>query len=138
DRVKGNNAPAAKAEWRRFMNNTLPNGDEVGVVAAWAFPGQGASPPSAEMAEAERNAEYVFLQLLGRYTPEGRIVSDKPNGANFAPKRFAEEQEAKLARITQAALAAAMRRLFAAKRVRVLQEGRAHHRKSRVVLAEQH
>jgi hypothetical protein len=45
--------------WRRFVNVELPNSDEVGVVVAWEFPGQ--DSPSAEMAQAERAAEAMFM-----------------------------------------------------------------------------
>jgi RecA-family ATPase len=116
DRGKGNYSPAAKAQWRRFVNVELPNGDEVGVVTAWDYPGQGLS--ATEMAELERVAEHVFLQLLNRYMLNGQAVSDKPKG-EYAPRRFAQEQEARLAQLTQPMLEGAMRRLFAANRIRV-------------------
>ena len=99
DRVKGNNAPPAKAVWRRFVNVELPNTDEVGVVAPWDFPGQGA--PSPEMTAAEQAADSVFMQLLVRLTMEGRTVSDKA-GTNYAPHVFSQEREAKAARDRQA------------------------------------
>jgi hypothetical protein len=116
DRVKGNNAPPAKAVWRRFVNVELPNTDEVGVVVPWDFPGQGA--PSPEMTAAEQAADTIFMQLLARLTLEGRTVSDKA-GTNYAPHVFSQEQEAKGAKIGKRPLADAMRRLFAAKRIRV-------------------
>src|SRR5205085_5501126 len=115
DRGKGNYSPAARALWRKFINVELPNGDEVGVVTAWNYPGQGLS--TIETAELERTAEHVFLQLLNRYVLSGQIVSDRRKG-NYAPRVFAEEQEAKLARLTQPMLEAAMRRLFATNRIK--------------------
>jgi RecA-family ATPase len=130
DRGKGNYSPAAKALWRRFVNVELPNGDEVGVVTAWNYPGQGLS--ATETAELERVAEFVFLQLLNRYTLNGQAISDKRKG-NYAPRVFAEEQEAKLARLTPSMLEAAMRRLFATNRIKNEMTGAGHHRGSRLV-----
>ena len=121
DRVKGNNAPPAKAVWRKFVNVELPNTDEVGVVAPWDFPGQGR--PSPEMTAAEQAADSVFMQLLVRLTMEGRTVSDKA-GTNYAPHVFSLEREAKAARVGKRPLADAMRRLFASKRIRVEQSER--------------
>src|SRR5262245_40751701 len=50
DRAKGNYSPAHVAKWRQFINVELANGDEVGVVAPWDFPGQGAPTPEKEAA----------------------------------------------------------------------------------------
>jgi RecA-family ATPase len=118
DRVKANNAPPAKAAiWRKFVNTDLPNGDEVGVIVPWEFPGAD-SPPSPEKAEAERKAEYIFMELLARFTLAGRVVNDRSGPAN-APSAFAKEREAKLAKVGKAALADAMRRLFEKGKIRV-------------------
>jgi hypothetical protein len=125
DKVKGNNAPPAKAVWRRFVSIELPNGDDVGVVVAWDYPGQGA--PSVEMAAAEQIANSMFLQLLARLTLEGRTVSDRA-GLNYAPHVFSQEPEAKAAKIGKRPLADAMRRLFAAKRIKVANRGSGGHR----------
>jgi len=125
DKVKGNNSPAAKAVWRRFVNVDLPNSDEVGVVVPWDFPGQGA--PSPQMAAAEQAAESMFMQLLTRLTLEGRTVSDNV-GANYAPLLFSREAEAKAAKIGKEALANAMRRLFAKKRIQGATTGKGGHR----------
>ena len=96
DRVKGNNAPPEKAVWRRFVTIDLPNGDSVGVVAPWLFPGQ--DLPSAEMTEAHQKADILFMALLARLTLNGRTVSDK-SGVNHAPLVFSREPEAKTAKI---------------------------------------
>jgi RecA-family ATPase len=109
DKAKGNYSPAAKAVWRKFENVELPNGDDVGVLVAWNYPGQGLS--SAELAEIERTAEHVFLQLLGKFVLQGRAVSDKTRGS-YAPKLFAKEPEAKMAKLNIAMLEGAMQRLF--------------------------
>jgi RecA-family ATPase len=131
DRVKANNAPPASAAiWRRFVNVDLPNGDEVGVVVPWEFPGQGAAP-SPEKAEAERKAEEVFLRLLDRFVREERNVSDR--GPQAAPTVFAKEAEAKGAKLGKAVLADAMRRLFAAGRIRIETYGRPSREYRRIV-----
>jgi RecA-family ATPase len=121
DRVKANNAPAARALWRRFVNVDLPNGDEVGVVTLFNFPSQGA--PSPEKAKAEQDAENLFRTLLARLTLQGRVVSHSP-GTNYAPLVFSLESEAKAAGIGKKALADAMRGLFAANRIRVEPTGK--------------
>jgi len=116
DKAKGNYSPAAKAVWRKFENVELPNGDEVGVLAPWNYPGQGLS--SAEIAEMERAAEHVFLQLLGKFVLQGRAVSDKRQGS-YAPKVFAKEPEAKVAKLSIGMLEGAMQRLFSAGKIKV-------------------
>ena len=133
DRVKGNNAaPPSAAIWRKFVNVDLPNSDEVGVVVPWEFPGQGAAP-SPEKAEAERKVEHVFLALLLRFTNEGRVVNDRPGSSN-APNLFAQEPEAKLAKVGKKPLAEAMRRLFAAGKIRVEPYGRADRPSYKIVM----
>jgi RecA-family ATPase len=132
DRVKGNNAPPAKAVWRRFVNVELPNTDEVGVAVPWDFPGQGT--PSPEMTAAEQAADVVFMQLLVRLTMEGRTVSEK-SGANYAPHVFSQEREAKAAKLGKRPLAEAMRRLFRAKRIRVELSDRKGREVHRLVVA---
>jgi RecA-family ATPase len=110
DRAKANySAPSKNAIWRRFVNVDLPNGDPVGVVAPWQFPGAN-GPPSPDKLEAERKAEHVFLEILHRLTLAGRFVGEK--GPNNAPHVFAREREAKMAKVGKAGLDAAMRRLF--------------------------
>jgi RecA-family ATPase len=120
DRVKGNNAPPTKAVWRHFINVDLPNEDEVGVVVSWAFPGQ--DTPSDAMRAAEKLAEDTFLTLLARFTLQGRKASDRV-GVNYAPHVFAREAEAKAAKVSKAALAEAMRRLFKDNRICVEERG---------------
>jgi RecA-family ATPase len=120
DKAKGNYSPAAKATWCQFVNVELPNGDDVGVVAPWDYPGQGEMTP--ERQESERNAEFVFLQLLDRFVLEGRIVSEKV-GRNYAPGLFAEETEAKVAKLNKVTLRAAMLRLFKLGKIRAADEG---------------
>src|SRR5215831_7472903 len=118
DRAKANySGPAKTATWRQFVNVDLPNGDAVGVVTPWRFPGQDGAPPSPEKAEAERKAEHVFLELLARLSLEGRFVNER-SGPNNAPHVFAKEREARLTKVGKSALDAAMRRLFDKKKIR--------------------
>ena len=48
DKAKGNYSPAIKAVWRQFINVELPNGDDVGVVTPWNYPGQGEGTPERQ------------------------------------------------------------------------------------------
>jgi RecA-family ATPase len=121
DRVKGNNAPAQKAVWRQFVNVELPNTDDVGVVVAWEYPGAGEETP--EQAAAERRAEEMFLHLLDKFTARHENVSSRPS-PTYAPSKFAEDREARLARISKAALKGAMQRLLDKGRIRSETYGR--------------
>jgi RecA-family ATPase len=132
DNGKANMAPPTAARWHKFVSVELPNGDNVGVVEAWQFPGQGGAP-SAEMAEAERTAESVFMALLVRFALEGRKASASV-GVNYAPHVFAKEPEAREAKVGKAALGEAMRRLFATRRIRVETEGAGQHERTRIVI----
>jgi RecA-family ATPase len=117
DRGKGNyTAPSKAAIWRRFQNVDLPNGDAVGVVVPWLFPGQDGRT-SPEKLEAERKAEYVFLEILRRLTLAGRFVGER--GSHNAPHVFAKERESKVAKVGKAAFDAAMRRLFDKGKIRI-------------------
>jgi RecA-family ATPase len=128
DRGKGNYSPPAKtATWRRFANVDLPNGDAVGVITPWLFPGQDGAP-SPEKLEAERKAEHVFLEILRRRTLAGRFVNEK--GPHSAPTEFAKEREARVAKVGKAALADAMRRLFDQKKIRLEEYATGHRNKA--------
>jgi RecA-family ATPase len=120
DKAKGNYSPAVKAMWRQFINVELPNGDDVGVVAPWNYPGQGEATP--ERQEQERASDFVFLQLVDRFTLEGRIVSER-SGRNYAPALFAEEAEAKVAKLNRVTLKASMLRLFKIGKIKAVDEG---------------
>lgn len=130
DRAKGNYSPAQAATWRQFINVRLINDDEVGVVAPWNFPGQGA--PTPEKDAADRKAEQMFLHLLDKLMAQGINVTAAP-GPTHAPAKFFKEQEAKDAKISKAALAAAMGRLFDAGRIRSEPYGRSDRNSRRIV-----
>jgi AAA domain len=114
DKGKANMSPPTAARWYKFESVELPNGDNVGVVAPWYFPGQG----SPQMAEAQRQVDAIFMGLLVRLTLEGRVVSPSA-GVNSAPNLFCKEKEATSAKVGKAALADSMRRLFLEKRIKV-------------------
>ena len=78
---------------------------------------------SLEKLASDAKAETVFLELLNRFTKEGRTVGDK-NGHCYAPAQFAKEPEAKNAGLLKEALANAMRRLFAQNKIHVETYGR--------------
>jgi RecA-family ATPase len=87
---------------------------------------------SLEKLASDAKAEAVFLQLVERYNQEGRTVGDK-NGHSYAPTQFAKEPEAKDAGLRKEALADAMRRLFAAKKIHIEQYGRPSNQHRRIV-----
>jgi hypothetical protein len=68
--------------------------------------------------------EQVFLDLLKRFSGEGRNVSDKPTSPNNAPTVFAKEAEAQRQHLRKTDLEAAMRRLFADGKIHVENYGR--------------
>ena len=133
DRAKGNYSRAEVATWRQFISVALINGDDVGVVAPWDFPGQGEQTP--EKAAADQKAEYVFMQLLDKFTARGANVSAN-SGPTYAPARFDDEREAKTAKVSKAALKAAMNRLLDAGRIRSEPSGRGEGRSHRLVPAQ--
>jgi hypothetical protein len=134
DKAKGNYSPAQAATWRRFVNIPLPNGDEVGVVAPWDFPGQG--PPTLEKIAIEQKAERVFLALLDKFTARDINVSASVAGPNTAPRLFAAEREAKAEGVSKAMLRAAMSRLLDSGKVVTEQYGRSDRNSRRLVRAE--
>jgi AAA domain/Bifunctional DNA primase/polymerase, N-terminal len=115
DRAKGNYSKATAATWRQFVSVELPNGDDVGVVAPWNYPGQGEDTP--EKVAADQKADQVFTALLDKFTARGTNVSANPS-STYAPARFAKEHEAKAAKVSKAALVGAMNRLLDAGRIR--------------------
>jgi RecA-family ATPase len=89
-------------------------------------------PEAADPAAADQHAEQLFLQLLDRFEQAGRKVCDKV-GTSYAPAKFADEPEAKAARLNKKALGAAMSRLFATGQIRVATEGPPSKQRSRII-----
>ncbi|WLC19335.1 AAA family ATPase [Bradyrhizobium diazoefficiens] len=80
----------------------------------------------------EQRAEQVFLDLLDRFTRQGRNVTDK-KGTTYAPACFAKEREATSEKLNKVVLAEAMLRLFDAGKIRVVTEGPRSKQRSRIV-----
>jgi RecA-family ATPase len=72
----------------------------------------------------EGRADEMFLDLLRRFSAQGRNVSDKSSANNFAPTAFAEDPNAKKFNIRKADLKAAMSRLFNNNKIHVETYGR--------------
>jgi RecA-family ATPase len=82
----------------------------------------------------DTKADETFLDLLKRFTGEGRKVSHNENARNYAPATFAKEAEAKKHRLRKADLETAMRRLFEAKKIRAEDYGRPSQPHSRIII----
>jgi hypothetical protein len=71
DRAKGNNSRIKPPRWVTFVNQPLPQGDDVGVLIPW-------KPPALDgNSEVMEWAENVFLAILARFNAEGRRPSDR-------------------------------------------------------------
>jgi AAA domain len=107
-------ATSARAQWIRTENLIIANGDDVGVVAPWEWPGH---DPAAFEAAVQR-AEAVFLEVMAQLKKRGKRLSDK-RGVNFAPKLIAETPEAKEMRVNETVLVEAIGRLIESGRLEV-------------------
>src|SRR5262249_22341138 len=130
DRGKANYSPPNKtAVWRKFENVPLANGDDVGVITPWQFP----DDQALDFSEGAQEDNILFLGLLDRFAAQGRWVHPV-SGPTYAPHLFVKEPEARGAGVTKHRLTAAMRRLFAAKHIRVDEYQTSHGRTaSRIV-----
>src|SRR5262249_38689054 len=72
----------------------------------------------------EAKAEETFLDLLKRFTGEGRNLSHNAGSRTYAPTIFTNETEAKKHQLRKVELEAAMNRLFEAKKIYVENYGR--------------
>ena len=84
----------------------------------------------------ESKAEEVFMDLLRRFTGQGRNVSDKKTAPTYAPSEFAAEDEAKKHRLKKDDFKPAMSRLFAKGKVHVEQYGRPSRPYSRLAIKD--
>jgi RecA-family ATPase len=84
----------------------------------------------------EIKAEEIFLDLLRRFTREGRNISHVLTAPTNAPAAFAREAEAKKFRIGKDDLKGAMSRLFAANKIFVEQYGRPSRPSSRLAVRQ--
>jgi RecA-family ATPase len=80
----------------------------------------GAFAPEQVFSSDSRDAkcDQMFLDLLARYTDQGRAVIDK-RGTGYAPPKFADEEIAKKSGFTKRHFESAMTRLFAAGRIKL-------------------
>jgi RecA-family ATPase len=85
-----------------------------------------------EQMAIEAEHDHLFLKLLRRFTDQGRNVSDKKSPTH-APSLFADEPEAKSAKIRSKHLAEAMARLFAANRLQVVTVGSPSRMRSHII-----
>jgi RecA-family ATPase len=81
-------------------------------------------------------AEEVFLNLLRRFSSQGRNVSDKPAARNYAPTEFAREKEAREFRLKKTELEQAMRDLFGADKIALEQYDKPSRGLSRLAVKE--
>jgi RecA-family ATPase len=100
---------------------------ERGVFIATGTAGGGSSSLAAYT--SREIADGVFLDMLAAYGVEGRHVSSTPS-ANFAPAIFARDPRSQ--GINKRGLADAMNRLFAAKRIEVVEFGPPSRRLKRI------
>jgi RecA-family ATPase len=80
-----------------------------------------AATGSLEKVAQDQKADDIFLRVLGRFEKQNMTVSPHATSNNFAPRAFAEEDEAK--GVSKPALRTAMRRLIANGKVRVTSYG---------------
>jgi hypothetical protein len=83
-------ATAAPPQWIRIENLIINNGDDVGVIGPWEWPGH---DPAAFKAAVQR-AEGIFVEVMLRLRAGGQRHSNK-KGVNYAPKLMAQTPEAK-------------------------------------------
>jgi RecA-family ATPase len=76
-------------------------------------------------------AERVFLNLLDRFTRDGRPVSDNPRAGNYAPRMFAKLPDRD--GCTKKEFVVAMETLFAAGAIKMEAYGRASDERRRIV-----
>jgi hypothetical protein len=92
---KNQYGPAVASTFVRYQNGLFLPVDGVHTMDA---------------AERANKADRVFIQLLLRWTEQGRKVSANPNPSNYAPTNFARQPEAE--GLTAKDLTAAMERLL--------------------------
>jgi RecA-family ATPase len=76
-----------------------------------------AGTTNLEKLATEQAAEQLFLALLDSFNQQGRNTSAKPSAPTYAPTLFAKEKQARERGIRKPAFEAAMRSLFAAKKI---------------------
>ena len=116
DRGKANYLPpAVKSTWFHLYSVTLDNGDDVGAIESWSYPGQ-------DGGGIEKKADDAFLYLLLSARHHGNRVSPAPQADDFAPKVFARDKYAEDLKLTKRHFKDAMERLLEAGRIRIEDE----------------
>jgi RecA-family ATPase len=87
-----------------------------------------------EQSIANAAADNLFLDLLRRFTKQQRNVSPS-RSSTYAPTVFADQSEAKKAKIRAPAFAAAMERLLADDKIKAISEGPESRKRQRIVEA---
>ena len=77
----------------------------------------------AQVTEAHHRAAGVFLAILRRFNAAGRRVSDSKNAGNYAPRQFAQEQEARETAVSKALLQHVMNDMLSDGTIRIAEEG---------------
>ena len=116
--MKNNYGPASEKLIMRWRNGLF-----VPVGAG--------GPP--ELAEREALVEKVFLEILGRFEKQNRIVSAKGTARNNAPSEFGFEPDAIKQSITKGEFQRAMTRLFAADSIKIEEYGPPSQRSTKIV-----
>jgi hypothetical protein len=86
-----------------------------------------------EKLAAEQAADNLFLEMLDKYEGQGRNVSHLKNANSYAPTMFSKDPKAAKTPGIRKALADAMERLFAAKKIKAENYGRPSHPHYRIV-----
>ncbi len=111
--------------------NYGPVGEEIRLrwqAGIFATP---SSPDSFKVIASRSGAERVFLTLLAAYEREGRRVTST-TGHGYAPKTFALDQRAE--GVSKARLLEAMNGLFAAGKIKTIEEGPPSRRVGHIVI----
>jgi RecA-family ATPase len=88
-----------------------------------------------DKASRSAKAEEVFIDLLRRFSGEGRNVSENKNAPTYAPAKFEREEEARKFRLKKTELEQAMRDLFRTQKIRLEAYGKASLGRQRLTLA---
>ena len=88
-----------------------------------------------KLAEEQRD-DQLFLELLDKFQSQGRNVSHTKTANSYAPTQFSKDPKAKAPGIYKA-MADAMERLFAAKKIKVEDYGRPSNPHRRIVRYEE-
>jgi RecA-family ATPase len=130
-RAPGNDKALRVLEVKK--NNYGP--EQENILLRWqdgvyvVVPGENA----IERVTEDARVDDLFLKLLQRFAEQGRNVSHN-TGRTYAPSRFADDPEAQATKTTGKHFAAAMERLFTAKKIRAKEEGRPSHKTYRLVV----